>query len=253
MNSGVSILLSSRGRPKRFSTCAGSARKRASGPVEIVAYLDEDDPELAQYQLDGITPIIGPSVNVGKRCRAMAEKAKYDFFYLCGDDAVFITQGWDVLLKEKLHEDGIGIVFSLDGWKNSPGHCMFTRKLTSLVDVFPDEFIQFGLDTYLADMVREVKRYDRVDSVMIEHHHYRNGKAEQDETYRMHRDSLAPQTDHAMLTNLRKHKLGENVKTLKAEIERFSSARRSGDATGAQTRDEQTRSLPAIPLATQVP
>lgn len=239
MSSGVSILLSSRSRPKRFKTCVDSARRKASGPIEVVAYLDDDDPELPNYELDWVTPIIGRSANVGKRCRAMAEKAKYDYFYLCGDDAVFITPGWDALLKEKIHPDGIGIVFGLDGWKDSPGHCMFTRKMTSLVDVFPEEFIHFGLDTYLADMANGVKRFERIDSVMIEHHHFRNGKADQDDTYRKHRDGPAKQADPNVLVGLRKKTLGENIEILRKEIERFGSLLPAGKPDPEGARDKQ--------------
>lgn len=207
---------------------------------------------MKDYKLGDVVSVIDKNRGVGKRLRILASKAKHDFFYLVGDDANFITPGWDVKLRNAIHPDGIGIVFGMDGWKNSPGHCMFTRKMSELVDVFPEEFIHYGLDTFLADVSRGVDRFHRIDSVLIEHLHYRNGKAEQDETYQRNRDGAAKQTDPHTLTRLRK-KLPEMIDILRKEIERFRGVVEARNTDTASAGDEQAKGLQPVSVATQVP
>src|SRR5678816_2406308 len=124
--------------------------------------------------------------------------------------------------------------------------------MSELVDVFPEEFIHYGLDTYLADISRGVNRFQRVDSVMIEHLHYRNGKAEQDETYRRNRDGIAKQTDPHTLQRLRSN-LPSLIDILRKEIERFRSVVETGTSDAKSVRDEQAEGLQSLSVAAQVP
>lgn len=154
--------------------------------------------------------------------KALIGVAKYDFFYMVGDDTLSRTKGWDTKMVSAFPEDKIAVVFGMDGWKNVPGHLMFHRKLYELTGVFPDEFEHFGPDTYLSDVARGVDRLIQLRDVMLEHCHHRNGKAENDSTYSHPRDSMMNQRDKKRLDEYRKSRIPQDIEILKAEIERHS-------------------------------
>lgn len=236
MNSGVSVLIPTRKRPKRLDECVGSIKKNAKGPVEVLTYVDDDDDSYKEWTVKG------PRFERAKMFRSLMGHAQYPFLMICGDDTRFETHGWDEIMSAKIPPDGIGLVFGFDGWKNVAGHFLLTKRFIELTGGFPDEFEHFGIDTYISDVMRGVERFFQVD-VMIRHLHHRNGLAEQDDTYRHPRDSMMNQRDRDRLGHFRKHRMQKDIDILKAEIERFSSVGRADAAVGAPPRDEQTRSV----------
>jgi hypothetical protein len=211
---GVSVLIATRKRPKRLKTCIQSLLENKEGEVEVLTYVDDDDDSYESWTVKG------PRFERAKMFRALVPHAKYDFLYMLGDDTVCKTKGWDRKMIEAFPPDRIAVVFGMDGWKNVPGHLMFHRKLYELTGAFPEEFEHFGPDTYLSDVAKGVNRLVHLKDVLIEHHHHRNGKAENDETYSHPRDSMMNQRDKERLESFRKSRMPKDIEILKAEIER---------------------------------
>lgn len=223
MSYGVSVLIPSRGRPKRLFQTIESIQGTASEEVEILTYIDDDDPQLPEYFKEHIIPRIqGPRLSLSQSLKALEKRAKHYFLMLGSDDIIFKTHGWDRKMKSVIPRDGIGVVFSNDGWKNAPNHLLYTKRLVELTGVFPAEFEHFGPDTYVTDCMRSVDRLFHVQDVLIEHNHFRNGKVEKDETYAYPRDNMCNQRDKQRLEEFRKTRMPKDIAVLKAEIERFS-------------------------------
>lgn len=235
MSYGVSVLVPTKKRPKRLEQLISSIQKTAKG-VEVLTYVDEDDDSYSEWTVKG------PSFERARMFRALFEKASNDYLMICGDDVVFETPDWNEKMAQAIPEDGIGAVFGFDGWKNVPGHLLFHRRFVDLTGAFPDDFEHFGIDTYISDVMRGVERLFQVN-VMCRHLHHRNGKAENDETYSHTRTSGMSDRDRVRLEKHRKGRMKEDIRTLKAEIERFSSRTESGGSGAASARDQQTTSL----------
>lgn len=223
MSSGVSVLIQTRGRPKRFAECVSAIEKYKQGDVEVLSYVDEDD------KSDYPNPTIrGPRVGASKRLLALVEKAQYDHFLFIGDDQVVMSPSWDVKMRALMPADRIGLVYSKDNWKESVSAILVHRRWWQLTHLFPNDFSHFGLDTYMTDIARTMGRLFMEKSVVIEHRHFRNGKAERDETYDYPRHSMFNQSDQTKLTAYRKSRMPTDIKILKEEIERFSRTSQGG-------------------------
>lgn len=216
---GVSVLMQTRGRLKRFKISLGAIEKTKTGNVEVLTYIDDDDP--TDYP---IKTIVGPRVGSSKRLNALAEKAQYDHFLLIGDDQIPQTKGWDEEMISLMPADHIGLVHCKDNWKETVSALLIHRRWYELIGICPDGFEHFGPDTYMADVARGVNRLFRTEKAVIEHHHYRNGKAEKDETYDYPRHSGMSHRDEGRLVILRQNRMGEDIQSLKGEIERASKS-----------------------------
>lgn len=232
MNSGVSVLIPTRGRPKRLEQCIGSIKKTAAGEVEALTYVDDDDDSYTEWGIKG------PRVERAKMFKALIEKARHPWLMICGDDVIFETKGWDLEMIKPIPEDRIGIVFGIDGWKNTPGHLLFHRRFYELTGCFPDEFEHFGIDTYMSDVMRGVERFFQVQ-VMLRHMHHRNGKAEIDDTYMHPRQTGMSKRDEERLKGFRKSRMPKDIEILKAEIERFRNAVQTGSSDAKVSGDQQ--------------
>lgn len=214
---GVSILIPTRGRLKRFKVCLEAIERLKTGTVEVLTYIDDDDP--TDYP---IKTIIGPRVGSSERLKKLAEKAQYDHFLLIGDDQIPQTKGWDKEMVSLMPADKIGLVHCKDNWKETVSAILIHRRWYEIVGICPEGFQHFGPDTYMADVARSINRLFRTEKAVIEHHHYRNGKADKDETYDYPRQSLMNQKDENRLKILRSNRMGEDIQKLKGEIDRLS-------------------------------
>ncbi len=178
----ITLLIPSRGRPHRFKTAVDSARQTASEKIEVISYFDDDDPMLSEYPE---YHIVGRRVRTAKAILTMLQDVTTPYAMLGADDIVFRTPGWDVKMLSYMPADDLGVVYGMDGWKNSMNHFLFSMKWHRLVGVFPDGmFDHFGPDTWVSDIAKECGRLFQAKEVLIEHHHTRNNKAPDDATYR---------------------------------------------------------------------
>lgn len=190
---GVSVLIPTRSRPKRFRETVESILKTKTGKVEILSYVDEDDPKKQEYENPSI---IGPRRGLGDAIHALIEKASCSYMLLGSDDIIFHTKGWDETMMDRMPADCIGAVYSKDGWGDNFNHFMFHQKWHSLTGLFPRELERFGPDGYVGKIAEALKRRIYVPEVMIEHVHYKNNKVKPDETYMEMRNNGAADRDH---------------------------------------------------------
>ena len=118
----ISILCPSRGRPDLAKKMIDSAVALAATDIEILLYINDDDPELNRYKelIDSKYIILGPDRSPAYSWNRLAELAKHDYYFLMGDDAWFETQDWDLKLIQAFDQypDKIAMVFpSVDGFE----------------------------------------------------------------------------------------------------------------------------------------
>ena len=115
----ISFSCPSRGRPKYAKRLVDTAQKTANNDVEILFYLNDDDPTLEEYKdlLDEKFYTVGQNQSTCFSWNQMAQKAKYDNVMLMGDDVQVKTNGWDNLIKEQFdqYDDKILMVVPSDG------------------------------------------------------------------------------------------------------------------------------------------
>ena len=169
-----------------FST---AAHRRS---IEVIVWLDEDDPKLKDYWAYSDYPIIyakGPRMLLSECWNRGAAAANGEILMHCGDDVTFNTPGWDQRVRDEFAKipDRIGLVFGDDLSTNFPSlatHGFLHRRWIEAVGYFlPPLFSSDWNDVWISDVAKRVKRMVSMPDVIIEHHHYTFGKAERDQTH----------------------------------------------------------------------
>ncbi len=175
-------------------------------PVQVVAYLDDDDFSLTLYQrlvskLDLSFPV---DFVVGERCtlsdawNQAAAKAKGDILMIAADDLRFRTPGWDTIVAgcmAGLFPDGVGVVYGRDGHadKRMATHPFVSARWVEVVGRFTAPyFCADYVDLWLHDVASRVDRLAFLPGLLVEHMHPSFGKGEWDRT---HEERLARAAD----------------------------------------------------------
>jgi hypothetical protein len=208
----LSVLMPSRGRPKDCQQAYDSALSTAKGEVEILVYLDEDDPTRKSYE----TPhTVGPARRCAQANRELLKVAKGDLFYFGSDDQRWETPGWDTRFAELMPEDGLSILYPRDIKDGQKGmNPVWSRKFADLFGHYPKEFVHFGPDTWLIDIGRRAGTLINVKDVLITH------KKLKDETYhslRQINDASFAQK-RLMDTEGERQKIAEQVKLMRMPV-----------------------------------
>lgn len=185
----ISILVPSRGRPAQFIRMANSARRTATHDrsVEVVVYLDDDDPTAGSYYGQDIT-LRGPRVMLSEMWNECAKAARGDILMHCGDDIVFKTEGWDVVIRDTFNAsaDKILLVHGDDCSPNTDAlatHGFIHRRWYETLGYFvPPLFSSDWNDVWLTEVADMIGRRVKVP-IVTEHMHYTFGKAERDQTH----------------------------------------------------------------------
>ena len=184
----------SRGRPHLFQRMAQSMWDTRSGEngLQIIVWLDSDDPELATYQefchLNRIRYLIGPrNVIHSSRWDRCLPVADGELLLHLNDDVVFQTPGWDKMVVDEfekypdrilmVHGDDLGCQRETFGC-----HPIIHRRWLDTVGYFiPNCFDgEFG-DAVVNFIANRIGRRKFLPFVQ-EHMHHLFGKAEVDQT-----------------------------------------------------------------------
>lgn len=187
----ISILCPSRGRPAEFLRMARSAKDMATHPkrVEIVAYLDENDPKRWDYHSWGDKQIIGDQIVLSEMWNECYRQAEGEILMHCGDDIVFRTPAWDAIVREEFDRslDKILLVHGDDCSPNTDAlatHGFLHRRWVETVGYFvPPLFSSDWNDVWLTEVADMIGRRVKVP-IVTEHRHYAFGLADYDQTYR---------------------------------------------------------------------
>jgi ribosomal protein L37E len=163
-----------------------SARRMAKGPIEIVVWLDYDDPTLKQYlelaRLAGVLYQIGP--------RNIIHSARWDKCLplatgelLChgNDDIIFRTPGWDQMVIAEFEDcpDKILMVHGDDLYIQREGfgcHPIISRRWLDTLGYFiPPYFDGEWGDTWVNDLANRIGRRKFLPFI-CEHLHFSRTK-----------------------------------------------------------------------------
>lgn len=187
----ISILCPTRGRPEEFSRMVCSARDMAthSKRIEVIAYLDENDPRLWAYKTWGNKQIIGEQIILSEMWNECYRQAEGEILMHCGDDIVFRTPGWDSIVRDEFDrsEDKIILVHGDDCSPNTDAlatHGFLHRRWVEAVGYFvPPLFSSDWNDVWLTEVADMIGRRVKVP-IITEHMHYAFEKSTYDDTYR---------------------------------------------------------------------
>ena len=199
----ISVLLPTRSRPGRFIESVVAMLRLASRleRIELIVYVDEDDPDLAKYgvireqlmvkfsNLNRLQFFLGPPIGTNRCVNMMAEAAEGDILFHASDDAVMRTQGWDDILDQRTQEaypDGVYLTWFDDGLLGDkmPVHPIVGRAWKETLGFFlPCYFIHLNSDARLMDIATRVGRTLYIKEALYEHCHHGHGAAQIDATY----------------------------------------------------------------------
>jgi hypothetical protein len=184
------VLVPSRGRPANAERCLASIRETARDHrTAALVLVDADDPTLEDYRaLDLPVWVVPPGGRfTGALNHAAAALAEgYDAMGAFGDDVIFRTSGWDVKLSRVLHRPGIAYGDDrMHGERHPTAVFMSTEVYRALGWLaLPVVFHTWADDGWKRLGIEAgILRY--MPSVILEHMHPFNGKAEDDATYRL--------------------------------------------------------------------
>jgi len=176
----ISFSCPSRGRPEFAKRLVDTAEENAKNNIEIMFYLNDDDPSLEKYKdlLEEKYYTIGPNQSTCYSWNQLAEKAKHDIVMLMGDDVQIKTPEWDELIKEQFdkYDDKILMVVPSDDrrkgtknlgdkirlWedKSLPAAHFAVHKnwIKTLGYLAPPFFWHFYVDSYTQKVARKLNR-----------------------------------------------------------------------------------------------
>lgn len=162
----ISILTPSRSRPDLAKRMYDSAFKNPGCPIEIKFFLNEDDPFLNEY-LMFLGPdeyMIGPNQSTSYSWNILQKQAKYDIFFLVGDDAQFATDIWGqkVINAFNQYPDKIVCVYPrTPGIKKiqNPHFCLHRNWTNALGYFIPPYFYHWYVDTWIRYVAQKINRF----------------------------------------------------------------------------------------------
>ncbi len=199
----ISLLLPTRNRPDNLRRLMKSVKETRWGHLpwdgfSIIAYVDEDDTQSpAVCDELGISHIGGPRGSVKlsdmwNKCYAAAP-ADADIFMLAGDDMVFRTPGWDIMVDDcfKAFSDRLVLVHGDDLYFGCMlgTHCFVHRRWIETVGYFtPPYFSAEFADTWVNHVAEFIGRRIFLPFIVEHLHPEYGGKAPLDQT---HKDRIA--------------------------------------------------------------
>ncbi len=189
----ISIILPTRGRPHNLRRLHRSAIETASNQIEFSVYAD-DDCESADVARDlGMIVTAGPHIVLSEMWNVAQRVANGNIFMLCGDDIVFRTSGWDMMVMAEFDKvpDKILLVHGDDLSGNSHNgstHGFVHRAWVDAVGFVPPFFHCDYVDAWQNCLADALGRRVFLPNMITEHLHPSFGKAELDNTYRAGRE-----------------------------------------------------------------
>ncbi|WP_143760771.1 aspartyl/asparaginyl beta-hydroxylase domain-containing protein [Actinosynnema mirum] len=232
----LSLLCPTRNRVGNLSEFLRSAHRTAAAPgrVEVLCYVDEDDPALPEYRelfahagrrFAGFARCVlhvGPPIGVAAAWNHLAERATGDFLMMANDDQLYVDHGWDVALDQRaaeltaLHEDAVLCLYFdaaqyPDGGRDFP---IVSRPWYETLGYFvPTIFQQWEVEQWVFDLAERSGRLFAVSGVFVEHRHYQDYKATFDQTYQRHRMTRDKSfADHALFLRTEPERVAETAK-----------------------------------------
>ncbi len=171
MNSKISLLLPTRGRPLLVKRLFQSIIEHTAevGNLEIILYLDEDDKESHGIQDSrlNIVKIIGPRLTMGGYNTKCLERSSGKLIMLMNDDLVICTPQWDQIIIDFAH------TISDDHFLAFPNDCeagrhmctfpIMSRKTCDVLKMpYPNEYNALYIDVHIFDIFTRLKHFGHI-------------------------------------------------------------------------------------------
>lgn len=205
----ISVLMPSRGRPNECKEAYDSCVRTARGEIEIMVYLDENDPQRPNYK---VPYVVGKPMFGAQACLELLKTAKGDLFYFGSDDQRWETEGWDLRFAALMPEDGLSIIYPRDQKQGQKGmNPCWSRKWSNLFGHYPNYFQHFGPDMWLIDIARRAGTLIKADDVYIAH------KRIKDDTHHRVRQTNDANfaKDKIVQTESQRQEIAEKIKSMR--------------------------------------
>lgn len=168
----ISLLCPTRGRPKLAKKMIDSALATAATDIEILLYLNDNDPCLDEYRdtIDSKYIEVGQDRSPGYSWNLLSDKSKRDIHFLVGDDLWFITKNWDEMSVGYFDRvpDKLACIFPKHDMSEKNPHFMLHQNWKRVLGYFvPHQFHQWYVDTWTRNLARKVNRYIRMEDVHV--------------------------------------------------------------------------------------
>ena len=214
----ISILCPTRNRPENVVRLVNSILETVSNRdlVEILFYVDQDDQTFTEHirHLANIQVFQGPNIWISNAHNFLYVMSKGEIIFSAGDDMIFQTRNWDILVRDKFHEinDGIGLVFGNDLGTHAgkiATHGFFHRNWIDVLGTWVQPGRGSLWDMWSTENARILNRLYFLKDLVIEHRHYRQSTkgAEFDSTYariRTSNSSFRPEITYRKLARERR-------------------------------------------------
>ncbi len=193
MKPNITLLVSTRKRHNLFQRMWDSVLETAKYPelIEMSVYIDNDDIETQEQvkTMKGDVKItIGERITLSDMPNVAYKKATADILMGCSDDMVFRTKDWDERVINVFNQSKDKLIFVF------PDELIFRDKLATLFFLHRRWVETLGYyippyyscdmgDVWMDEVAKMIGRRIYLPDVIVEHMHYRVGKAEFDEIY----------------------------------------------------------------------
>lgn len=201
-----SIVVPTRGRPDNIKRLLDSIAQTTSMPkkIEVILRLDLDDKPTIDFLKKCVYECKYPfsiKLVIKERNEYISDlweeclpDAVGDRLFMCADDVIFRTKGWDSIISERTPRADSNVYFIWGNDKNQREKLatlpILSRGWVNLVGYFvPRGYKRDYCDTHLQDIAIRLKKlgHNRMhyfSDVIFEHMHPTCGKAQWDETYK---------------------------------------------------------------------
>ena len=180
------VIIPSRGRPDNVARTVEQLQLY-SKISDICVAIDDDEADLYP-RIDNVIYEVNPRLRMNGTLNLVANKYVDDYktIYFMGDDHVVRTEGWDEKLYAPIKERGYGLSYGDDLFqreKLATAVMMSTNIIKPLGFMAPPKLIHLYMDNFWMTIGHALDALNYIPEAIIEHMHYLNGKATQDEGY----------------------------------------------------------------------
>ena len=191
----ISLLVPTRGRPHNIARLLGSLDSTTTGEIEVVWCVDDDDTPSVRALADQTygPVVVGPRECPNQLWNTAWVGAKGDILAPIGDDIVFRTPGWDVMVEAAFRSvpDRLVLVYGRDGFRNQvhASHPFLSREWCEVLGYLyphPEVFTQDMVDVWVFELAQAVNRTIYLPELFTQHMHPDDPSlgVEFDQTYR---------------------------------------------------------------------
>lgn len=222
--SDLLMIVPSRGRPHNIAALHDAWTATTTGSTSLLVAADDDDPTLDGYRKvcadRRIALTVGPRLRMCPTLNKVALEHAPDHFAIgfLGDDHRPRTRGWDERYLETLRELGTGFVYGNDLLQGErlPTQVAVTSDIVMTLGwMAPPGILHLWVDNVWIDLGRAIGRIRYLRDVVVEHQHYLNGKAAQDDGYREVNAPAAMEADRLTYAAWLEHDMTGDVAKLK--------------------------------------